>query len=142
MRALKAAGVIEKIPGGRRPKGRRTRAGASEVKVIEQARAVVASGRAGLREEPVLPWQDQTHAEKLDVLTGKALDKTLEILDLPCDPGNLKLLAIQKDAALSVLATQVKVDENQLRERKDNDKLAAILEELAIVKAEKDVFDG
>ncbi len=114
-------GMIERFPGGRRPKGRAQAKRGS--KVIEQARAVVVPERAELPVAPAPPWQDQTHPEKLSTLTGKALDKTREILDLPCDPGNLKLLAIQKDAALSVLSTQTKVDENRLRQREDRDRV-------------------
>lgn len=109
-------GVIGRFPGGRRPTAR-PRAVKSEAKVVEQASAVVANQRAEVSVAPVPPWQEQTHAERLNTLTGKALDKTRDILDLPCDPDNLKLLAIQKDAALSVLSTQVKVDETRLRQR-------------------------
>ncbi len=91
--------------------------GKREPKVIERARSVVASERAELPAVAVSPWNKQPHAEKLDTLTGRALDKTREILELPCDPENLKLLSIQKDVALSILSTQTKVDENRLRGR-------------------------
>jgi hypothetical protein len=131
MRSLKAAGVIAKIPGGRRPKEHAT-AYNGKPDMIEKARAVVANVRSELPLVPGAPWQDQTHAEKLATLTGKALDTTLAILDLPCAPDNLKLLSIQKDAALSLLSTQVKVDQNRLREREGSaGRLNALLEELA-----------
>jgi hypothetical protein len=117
MRELKQAGVIEKIPGGRRAKAPKPREGD---KVIHRARAIVASEGTRL---PAMPkseardWGKKMHADKLRALTGKALDKTKEILELACDPDNLKLLSIQKDAALSIIAAQVKVDETQLRAR-------------------------
>jgi hypothetical protein len=133
MRELKKAGVIEKIPGGRKPK---TPSPRKSDKVIERARAVVASEGArlpALAKSEARNWAKKTHAEKLGTLTGQALDKTREILELPCDPDNLKLLSIQKDAALSIIAAQVKVDETQLRarnEEKHNRARAEILRRL------------
>ncbi len=134
MQDLKAAGMIKKIPGGRRPRAP-TRAKASDVMVIEEARAAVVRDHTEVPALSALPWQDQSHPEKLNTLTGKALDKTREILDLPCDPANLKLLSIQKDAALSVLSAQVKVDENRLREREHGDRGLADL--LRLIEEEK-----
>lgn len=50
---------------------------------------------------------------------------------IPVDPGNLKLLSIQKDAALSVLSTQAKVDGNRLRDREGrDDALRALLRQI------------
>jgi len=119
MRKAKAMGLIERFPGGRQPTAKaKVQPVKREAKVSERARAVVASKRAELPAAPVTPWNEQTHAEKLDTLTGMGLDKTREILELPCDPENLKLLSIQKDAALSIASMQVKVDENRLRARR------------------------
>ena len=117
-------GLIEKIPGGRKANAPRAQ---TDDKVIERARAVVASAGAELL-VPVTPWDDQTHAEKLGTLTGKALDKTKDILELVCDPSNLKLLSIRKDAALSIIAAQVKVDETQLRAQNDESRDRALAE--------------
>jgi len=101
----------------------------SNSKEVNRARAVVAVQRANIPIDPERPWDDQTHSEQLNTLTGMALDVTRQILELPCDPINLKLLSIQKDAALSVLSTQTKVDENRLREQRP-DRLAQILAEI------------
>jgi hypothetical protein len=98
-------------------------------KEVNRARAVVTRQRASLPAEPDKPWAEQTHSEQLNTLTGMSLDKTREILELPCDPNNLKLLSIQKDAALSVLSTQTKVDENRLREQRP-DLLAKMLADI------------
>src|SRR5215469_15863224 len=134
MREAKRLGLIEKIPGGRPKKGAVVK---SAVKEVNQARAVVASRRASILVEPEKPWANQTHAEQLNTLTGKALDVTRQILDLPGDPGNLKLLSIQKDAALSVLSTQTKVDENRLRAQRP-DGLAEILRKIREADESKD----
>jgi hypothetical protein len=131
MRRAKAVGLIERFPGGRRPKAKaQARAVKREARVIERARAIVASEPAELPAAPVSPWNEQTHAEKLNTLTGMALDKTRELLELSCDPENLKLLSIQKDAALSILSTQTKVDENRLRGRQ-TDMMPELLRRLA-----------
>jgi len=134
MREAKRLGLIEKIPGGRPKKGAVVK---SVVKEVNQARAVVASRGASIPVEPEKPWATQTHAEQLNTLTGKALDVTRQILDLPCDLGNLKLLSIQKDAALSVLSTQTKVDENRLRAQRP-DGLAEILRKIREADESKD----
>ncbi len=126
-------GLIQKIPGGRPPKDR---VAATPATTVEQARVVVVSEHAEIPPTPMEPWQDQTHAEKLDTLAGMALDKTREILELPCDPENLKLLSIQKDAALSVLSTQVRVDENRLRQQGKSDRIGELLRELEAVEAD------
>ena len=132
MRMAKVMGEIERFPGGRRPKAGPRPAKKRCTNVVEQARGVVANGQARLPILPAAPWQDQTNAEKLTTLTGKALERTREILELPCDPGNLKLLAIVKDAALSILSTQVRVDETQLRPRREN-AMERLLERIAEV---------
>jgi hypothetical protein len=54
---------------------------------------------------------------KLETTTAKALDKLNEVLDLPVTPGDgvgLRAIVAASNVALS---TQVKVDEQRLRER-------------------------
>jgi hypothetical protein len=141
MREAKAMGLIERFAGGRQPKAK-PRVVKRRGKVIERARAVVARPRAEPPAVAVSPWNEQTHAEKLNTLTGMALDKTREILELPCDTQNLKLLSIQKDAALSILSTQTKVDDNRLRAR-ETDMMPELLRRLAeLDKADPKLIDN
>ena len=155
MRELKARGVIAKIPGGRRPSSQPRKTGD---KIVDTARTVLAERRAELmaetaaddlleigqanlaeEKETALPvpveWDRMPPTAKLLTLTVKSLDTINSILDRPDEADatpalKLKLLSIKKDAALSVLATQVKVDENQLRARRSGDRLARLLEEI------------
>jgi hypothetical protein len=146
MRAAIAAGLIDRFPQGRK-KGdprlvgkpplylqRRANAAATEQTVpaapkeIVMARRTLAAVPAAEPAAPV-PWEQKSRAEQLAELTGKALGLTKALLELPIDPENLKLLSIQKDAALSILSTQIKVDEGQLRQ--DDTKRALILAEIA-----------
>ena len=143
MRELKAKGLIEKIPGGRRPGSQPRKTGD---KIIDRARMVLAERQAERVAEdgeeatlPALtgrPWEQMSPSAKLLTLTGKSMDTINRILDMPDEEGatpalKLKLLSIKKDAALSVLATQVKVDENRLRKRRGEDNLAKLLKAIA-----------
>src|SRR5258708_5944737 len=113
-----AEGLVGKVPGGRLPKALAQK---RDGDVISRARAIVVQERAELPIEPALLWEDQSHAQKLSTLTGQVLDKVREILETPCELDNLKLLSIQKDAALSVLSTQVRIDQSQLRHRENEE---------------------
>ena len=77
----------------------------------------------------------QGSAERLTVLTAKSLDVAEAILSAPIDLGDKKLLSIQKDTALSIIATQVKVDESMMRERRI-DRLPEMLARIEAIKAE------
>jgi hypothetical protein len=128
-----AMGMRERFPGGRPKKAASTKGVPRE---ISRARAIVMRERSELSFEPETPWQDQSHAERLNTLTGKALDVTRDILELPCDPENLKLLSIQKDAALSILSTQQRLDETRLRdERASEAGIDAILAKVREIQA-------
>lgn len=58
--------------------------------------------------------------EVLETLVDKSLAKMNEILDIPLIPGDddfTKVLSSQKDAAMSVLNTSLKADENRFRKQ-------------------------
>jgi hypothetical protein len=80
-----------------------------------------------------LPWDQQSNSSRLATLTGKSLDTIKTILDMPAEPGNLKLLSIKKDAALSILGAQIKVDDQRLRASS----VSGVLELLARVREEE-----
>jgi hypothetical protein len=83
LRKAKAMGLIERFPGGRRPKGPRP---SSKGKAVEQTRAPMVDGRATLppalprpalvtSEEAGLPVPaEETLGPKLNRITGKSLD--------------------------------------------------------------------
>ncbi len=144
-------GLIERFPGGRRPKGPRP---SSKGKAVEQTRAPMMDGRAKL--PPVLPRPalvtsedaglpvpaEETHAASLSRITGKSLDLIERIVDMPCAPDNLKLLSIQKDAALSMVSLAAKVNANALQKR-EIDLMPAMVRRLAeIEKADPKLIDN
>lgn len=130
MRAAKAGGIIDKIPGGRRRRGEGDTPRV-ERRLIEAAQRVVAMAKSQL---PVV-GNGQNSAERLAALTAKSLDVADAILSAPIDFEDKKLLSIQKDTALSLIATQVKVDESVMRERRV-DRMPEMLASLEAVKAE------
>ena len=123
MRAAKDAGLIERFPNGRRrgvPNGAR-----SADKHIRRAQLVI----EGLREmskkaagpsvpalpADVFPAQPPSAAERQADNLDRALDVVGQILALPVDPENVKLLAQQKDAALMTISQSIRIDETRLR---------------------------
>jgi hypothetical protein len=93
-------------------------------KAVAPARGLLCKGLEMRKKQAIEPmsssspkrWAEQTRADKLGILTDKALDVTRAILDLPIDHEDKRLLAIVKDTALSVISAQTKVDESQLRQ--------------------------
>jgi hypothetical protein len=78
------------------------------------------------------PWAAQGHGEKLETLTGKALDTLKDILDQPTALDDLKKLSAQKDAALSVLGASIKVASGRMQQE---DRAANLNRLLACLKA-------
>jgi hypothetical protein len=73
------------------------------------------------------PWAGQGPAEKLDTLTGSAMDKLRDILDQPTALTDPKMLSIQKDAALSVIAAKIKVESGKMQRRNEGETLTKLL---------------
>jgi len=63
----------------------------------------------------VLPTQPPSAAERQADNLDRALDVVGQILALPVDPENVKLLAQQKDAALMTISQSIRIDETRLR---------------------------
>jgi hypothetical protein len=74
---------------------------------------------AAAGEPPVVtaekPWDRMTKGEKLSFATDLGLDVVKAILELGVDPSNPKVLNIVKETALTVVSTQVKVDQEKMR---------------------------
>ena len=64
---------------------------------------------------PAKPFADMSKGERMSHNANLALDFTRQLLELPFDPENLKLLAHQKDAALSIISQQIRIESEQLR---------------------------
>jgi len=119
MRQAKDAGLIERFPNGRRrgvPNG--TRPADKHIRraqlVIERLRDMVKKAVPALPAD-VLPTQPPSAAERQADNLDRALDVVGQILALPVDPENVKLLAQQKDAALTTISQSIRIDETRLR---------------------------
>lgn len=89
----------------------------------------------GLRDEPT-SVEDKPN-ERLTRLVGKSLRKLEQILDIepsPWDDDYIKLLAMQKDAATSVIGMSIKADESRFRVQSES-AIVAILQEVRALKA-------
>jgi hypothetical protein len=123
MRALKAAGLIIKFPGGR-PRGlaprSKDRTIARAQRVLEEImmankKPTVPALPSKVAAPAVKPWDEMTKAEKLSFAVDLGLDVARRILELDVDPDNVRLLAQQKDVALTLISQQIRVDEGGLR---------------------------
>jgi hypothetical protein len=65
---------------------------------------------------PAVPWADMTKGERMAYNADLALNFARQLLELPFDPRNLKMLGLQKDAALTIISQQIRVESEQLRE--------------------------
>jgi len=64
---------------------------------------------------PAKPFADMSQGERMSHNANLALDFTRQLLELPFDPENLKLLGHQKDAALTLISQQIRVETERLR---------------------------
>ena len=119
MREAKARGEIARFPNGRR---RGVPNGALRAdKHIRRAQLVIEGLRDMARKSvpalpaDVLPTQPPSAAERQADNLDRALDVVGQILALPVDPENVKLLAQQKDAALMTISQSIRIDETRLR---------------------------
>ena len=69
------------------------------------------------------------NSSKLDSLTQKAMDFLDEVLSEPMAVDDTKMVAIQMDAARTVLTTQLRVDDSRLKKRQ-TDTLAELLKRM------------
>ena len=65
---------------------------------------------------PAKPWADMSKGERMSYNANLALNFTRQLLELPFDPENLKLLGHQKDAALTIISQQIRIEAERLRE--------------------------
>ena len=121
MRLAKERGLIEKFPNGRRRRGSPKR---SADKIVARAQLVMEAAMAKRSTLPaavgeptvaVKPWGEMSKGQKLAANTDLALDFTRQLLELPFDPENVKLLGHQKDAALTIISQQIRIEAERLR---------------------------
>jgi len=77
-----------------------------------QEPALPAIAAAGV---PAKPRADMTKGERLSHNVDLSLEFTRQLLELPFDPENLKLLGHQKDTALTLISQQIRVETERLR---------------------------
>jgi len=121
MRLAKAAGLIAKLPNGRKPRGSPRR---SADKVVARAQRVMEAAMAkrstlpaaaGEPTVPTKPWGEMSKGEKLAANTDLALDVTRQILELGVDASDPRVLGHVKDTALTIIGQQIRIEAERLR---------------------------
>jgi hypothetical protein len=64
---------------------------------------------------PAKTWDDMSKGERMSYNADLALNFTRQLLELKFDPENLKLLGHQKDAALTIISQQIRIEAERLR---------------------------
>jgi hypothetical protein len=62
---------------------------------------------SGEGDEAAIDWLELSNQQRLQRLERLSLTKMLEILSLPAGPGDLKLVAIQKDLVMALASQQI-----------------------------------
>jgi len=65
--------------------------------------------------QPPVAWEQQSKGERLSHNVDLGLEFTRRLLELPFDPDNLKLLGHQKDAALTLISQQIRIEAERMR---------------------------
>ena len=117
MRLAKAAGLIDKIPGGRRAKGLPP---LSKDRKIRRAQRIIEARMEERKKEVAATvtraWEELSSAEKLSLATDQSLDKVYAFLLLDFDPvEDQKLVLAQQQVALATISNQIKLDSARLQ---------------------------
>jgi hypothetical protein len=146
MRALKQAGLIDRLPWGRKagstPKFSKDPVVARAQRIVERIQTQMAIRKRGGLLAPVpeidaapavqeKPWSKMTKAEKLESNADVSLDVTRQILALGVDPENPQILKIVKDTALQIIGAAVRINETQASVMAQEQKRSQILEKMA-----------
>jgi hypothetical protein len=123
MRLAKERGLIAKLPNGRRPRGSSRRSADKTIaraqRLVEEVVMVKSTVPAAQGEPPALPvakpWAAMTKGERLSHNVDLSLEFTRQLLEAPVDFDNLKLLGHQKDAALTLISQQIRIESERLR---------------------------
>ena len=113
MREAKAAGLVDRFPNGARS---RHLPPLSKDPIIRKAQRIVEKlmAQQDIATGAERSWSELTMPEKLSKAADLGLDRVYEVLQLPVDAGDPKLLALVTNAALSIIGDQIKVDTAKL----------------------------
>ncbi len=113
MRRAKAAGLVERFPGGRRP-GRKARA-KSGTKLVDRALRQVEHQLEEMPAMPATPFAELDVAEKLTVIAVEGSRFLHATLQRPVTPDNPKTARLVTEAARLALALSIKVGPERMR---------------------------
>ena len=142
-KALVAAGVIKKLPCGRKPRGAPERSFDPTIRRAQIAWEKVMSQK-NLPATVSVPWDQQTRGERLGTLAEMGMEVLHKLLEADInpnnhDPQNLRLLGIVRDAALGAIMATIRISDPKLQtdERSREQALAEIVRRIKAEEAPK-----
>ena len=142
-RLAKAQGLIDKIPGGRKP-GVRGRVLPSNLKAMRMAAKVEKGIEMALKALPAIPDRPKAEMSDGDLFSRKlrlALQHDLEVLERPIDWNDLEMLRLKTTIALSAQVQAVKLRVAELAPRSDDSVVSRLMERVAKLRRGETVIE-
>ena len=144
-KAAKAAGLIKKIPGGRRAKGlpprSKDRIIARGQRLIEQAIAEMVKAKKNLPAAPERPWEEKTVGEKFSTNFEDALDFSHEVLNRNTNWEDIELLKLKKEIALAAQSQAIRIRVAELSPRSDDSVVNRLMQRVAAIRRGERVLE-
>jgi hypothetical protein len=142
MKAAKARGEIQKIPGGRRARGLPPR---SKDRIIARGQRLIDQAIAEMKKTlPAVPdksWEEMTDGEKFASNFSASLDFSHEVLNRHTNWEDTELLKLKKEIALSTQAAAIRVKVAELGPRSDDSVVERLMRRVAAIRRGERVIE-
>jgi hypothetical protein len=140
-KAAKAAGLIKKIPGGRRARGLPPR---SKDRIIARGQRLIEQAIAMAKALPAVPgksWEDLTDGQKFARNFSASLDFNHEVLNRHTNWEDTQLLKLKKEIALSTQTAAIRVKVAELAPRADDSVVERLMQRVAALRRGERVIE-
>jgi hypothetical protein len=143
MRLAKAQGLIDKIPGGRKP-GVRGRVAASDRKAMRLAAKVERDIEMALKALPAAPSKPEAEMTDGELFSEELRDALLHnraVLKRPIDWTDLEMLKLKTTIALTAQAQAVRLRVAELSPRGDDSVVERLMQRVAAIRRGEKVIE-
>ena len=141
-KAAKAAGLIKKIPGGRRARGlpprSKDRIIARGQRLIDQAIAEMEKTLPAVLDKPL---EQQSEAELFAGNFRRSLLFSRDVLDRPDDWGDMEFMKMKRDIATSVQSAAIRIKVAELRPPGDDSVVERLMRRVAALRRGEKVVE-
>ena len=145
MQLAKAQGLIDKIPGGRKPGVRlRDRVRSPDQSEARRQRMAERAIEMALKELPAIPDKPVAEMTDAEVFTSnfrKSLSFAHEVLSLPVDWSDEKLLGRKERIALATQTAAIRVKVAELAPRADDSVVERLMQRVAAIRRGERVLE-